>query len=175
MASDDNDRRPAWKPPSPAATATASRFARELKIDRLIRAPRETVWAAWTDARQLAQWWGPHGFTNPVCEIDPVIGGQLHIVMRGPDGVDYVNKGAIRKITPPAYLEFTVALKEADGSDRLENLTTLTLEEAEDGTRLRLHVRVLTETPEAHENIAGMEAGWNESIDRLVSQLAARS
>jgi len=86
-----------------------------------------------------------------------------------------MNKGVIRSISPPAHLEFTVALKEPDGSDRLENLTTLSLEEVEGFTRLRLHVRVLKETAAAHENIAGMEAGWNESIDRLVSQLAANS
>lgn len=173
MTGDRQDSERIWKPPSPAASEAARAFAKELTIDRLIKAPRETVWAAWTDAIQLAQWWGPHGFTNPTCEIEPTVGGLLYIVMRGPDGVDYVNKGVIRSINPPMYLEFTVALKEPDGSDRLENLTTLSLEEVEGFTRLRLHVRVLKETPAAHENIAGMEAGWSESIDRLVSQIGA--
>lgn len=173
MATDRKGSDAVWRPPSPTATKQASAFGRELKIDRLIRAPREMVWAAWTDAGQLARWWGPHGFTNPVCEIDPTAGGRLQIVMRGPDGVDYVHTGVVRSISPPAYLEFTIALKETDGRDRLENLNTIRLEEAGDFTRLVLHVRVLKATPEARENLAGMEAGWNESIDRLVSQLTA--
>jgi uncharacterized protein YndB with AHSA1/START domain len=173
MTIDDKGSASVWTPPSPAATAAASAFARELKIDRLIKAPRELVWAAWTDARLLARWWGPHGFTNPVCEIEPKAGGRLHIVMRGPDGVDYVQTGLVRSIQSPAFLEFTVALAEPDGSARLENLTTLSLEEAGDFTRLLLHVRVLKQTPAAHGNIAGMETGWNESIDRLIAQLAA--
>ena len=172
MASADSSR-PMWTPPPHALSSAASAFARELKIERLIRAPREKVWAAWTDATQLARWWGPHGFTNPICRINPISGGLLHIVMRGPDGTDYVQKGVVRSIVPPTRLEFTVALNEADGSDRLENLTTLTLEDAEGFTRLLLRVRVLKSTPAAHENIAGMEAGWNESLDRLASQIGA--
>jgi uncharacterized protein YndB with AHSA1/START domain len=173
MATDNKGAGPVWKPPSPAAAAAA--LGRELRIDRLIKAPREMVWAAWTEAEQLARWWGPHGFTNPVCEMDPKAGGRLHIVMRGPDGVDYVQKGVVRTIKPPAFLEFTVVLKEPDGSDRLENLTTLTLEEDGEFTRLRLNVRVLRATPAAEVNVSGMEAGWNQSLDRLIAQIGLRN
>ena len=175
MATDSKGSGSVWTPPSPAATAEAHAFGPELKIDRLIRAPREMVWAAWTDARQLARWWGPHGFTNPVCEIDPVVGGRLDIVMRGPDGVDHVQKGVVRSIDPPGFLEFTVALKESDDSDRLVNLTTLTLEDVGGMTRLILNVRVLKATSAAAENISGMEAGWNESLDRLTAQIGAQT
>jgi len=43
---------------------------KELVLKRVFNAPRERVWKAWTDPRRLAQWWGPAGFTNPVCEAD---------------------------------------------------------------------------------------------------------
>ncbi|HYT14944.1 MAG TPA: SRPBCC domain-containing protein, partial [Burkholderiales bacterium] len=57
---------------------------RTVVITRVFDAPRELVWRAWTDPRHMAQWWGPQGFTNPVCEMDVRPGGALRIVMRAP-------------------------------------------------------------------------------------------
>ena len=58
---------------------------REITITRVFDAPRLLVFKAWTDAKELAQWWGPKGFTNPVCEIDVRVGSQLHM-----DSIDVV-------------------------------------------------------------------------------------
>src|SRR5438876_660130 len=63
--------------------------AAEVAFTRTFDAPRNLVWKAWTDSRYLAQWWGPHSFSNPVCEVDARIGGAIRIHMRGPDGPDY--------------------------------------------------------------------------------------
>jgi hypothetical protein len=84
-----------------------------------------------------------------------------------------VNKGVVRSIRPPAHLKFTVALKEPDGSDRLENLTTLHLKRPTAALGYSCMCASSRKRPAAHDNIAGMEAGWNESIDRLVSQIGA--
>ncbi len=62
---------------------------RDFVISREFAAPRELVWQAWNDPKHMAQWWGPHQFTNPVCELDVRVGGAYRIVMRGPDGVEY--------------------------------------------------------------------------------------
>ena len=56
---------------------------------RVLKAPREKVWAAWTDPARMAAWWGPKGFTNPVCELDVRPGGRIWIVMRAPDRSDH--------------------------------------------------------------------------------------
>jgi hypothetical protein len=56
----------------------------------------------WTDPSHLAQWWGPHGFTNPVCEMDVRPGGALRIVMRAPDGTDYPMKRSSAKSSRPS-------------------------------------------------------------------------
>ena len=69
---------------------------REVVIKRTFDAPRELVFTAWTDSRHMAQWWGPRGFTNPVCEIEARVGGAIHVVMRGPDGTDHAMKGGRR-------------------------------------------------------------------------------
>jgi uncharacterized protein YndB with AHSA1/START domain len=85
-------------------TASAQRKIfgeRELTLVRTFSAPRALVFEVWTDPKHLAQWWGPQGFTNPVCEFDPRVGGAFRIHMRGPDGVTYPMKGIIQEIVPP--------------------------------------------------------------------------
>lgn len=157
-------------------TATAPPPIRELTLTRTFNAPRNLVFAAFTDPAQLAQWWGPHNFTNPVCEIDPRIGGKLRIDMRGPAGTvhDVIHKltGTIREFVPPERLVFTVALHETDGSTRLENLTSVSLVEHAGKTTITLHVRVIHATAAAEQNLAGMAAGWGQSLDRLVDHVA---
>ena len=61
----------------------------ELHMKRVFAAPRQMVFDAWTKPEIVAQWWGPAGFTTPVCEIDARNGGALRIHMRGPDGTIY--------------------------------------------------------------------------------------
>jgi uncharacterized protein YndB with AHSA1/START domain len=61
----------------------------ELIITRVFDAPRKLVFKAWTDPKHVAQWWGPNGFTNPVCELDVRPGGAIRIDMHGPDGTIY--------------------------------------------------------------------------------------
>jgi uncharacterized protein YndB with AHSA1/START domain len=80
---------------------------RELVITRHIAAPRPLLWRRWTEPALLAEWWGPKGFTNPVCEVDPCVGGALRIVMRAPDGTDYPMQGSFREIVAPERLVFT--------------------------------------------------------------------
>src|SRR6202035_1912760 len=119
--------------------------------------------------------WGPHGFTNPVCEIDPRVGGKLRIDMRGPAGtiydIIYKLTGTIREIIPPERLVFTVALHEADGSIRLENLTSVSLSEHGGKTTITLHVSVIHATAAAEANLARMEAGWGQSLERLANHV----
>ena len=145
---------------------------RELTIVRVFNAPRALVFAAFTEPRHLARWWGPHGFTNPVCEFDARPGGALRIHMRAPDGHIYAGQGLVREIVMPERLVFTIAVHEDDGSIRLENLTTVTFVEGAGAehagkTELTLHVRVLQATAAAAANLAGMEVGWGQSLERL--------
>ena len=75
--------------------STTLPMTREVTLTRLIDAPRALVWAAWTEPEHMAQWWGPHHFTNPRCEFDARPGGAIHIDMRGPDGTVYPMKGEV--------------------------------------------------------------------------------
>jgi uncharacterized protein YndB with AHSA1/START domain len=62
---------------------------REVVITRIFDAPRDLVFKAWTDPKHMARWWGPMGFTNPICELDARVGGAWRIVMRSPAGIEY--------------------------------------------------------------------------------------
>jgi uncharacterized protein YndB with AHSA1/START domain len=155
------------------ADQTKPLAGREVTITRIFDAPRAVVFRAWTDAAQLAQWWHPKGFINPVCEIDARVGGALRIHMRGPDGSIYPMKGEFREIAPPERLAFTnIALDEA-GNHILEGFTTVTF--ADDGgkTRMTLRTRARAVVDKAVTHLQGMEMGWTMSIDKLAAMLSA--
>jgi uncharacterized protein YndB with AHSA1/START domain len=79
---------------------------REVRFTRVIDAPRERVWQAWTDPIRLAQWWGPAGFTTTTKSFDLRVGGEWLLTMHGPDGTDYPNRIVFREIVPPSLLVY---------------------------------------------------------------------
>src|SRR5205807_8604970 len=74
---------------------------KDLLLTRVFDAPRERVWKAWTDPKQVAQWWGPAGFTNPRCEVHARPGGVLRIDRRAPDRTVYPMAGLYREVVAP--------------------------------------------------------------------------
>jgi uncharacterized protein YndB with AHSA1/START domain len=150
-----------------AATRNAPFAERELTLTRVFNAPREAVFKAWTDPKELAKWWGPKGFTNPVCEIDLKPGGALHIVMRAPDGGEYPMKGVFREIVPPSRLVFTNNAVDKDGHPIIEGLTTVTFAEEGGKTKLTLQTRGVAMVDYAAAYLQGMEAGWTQSLEKL--------
>ena len=80
---------------------------RRVKFTRLIDAPVALVWAAWTDPKQVAQWWGPRRFTTPECKMDVRVGGRLYMVMKGPEGPGFPMDGVFIEVTPNEKLVFT--------------------------------------------------------------------
>jgi uncharacterized protein YndB with AHSA1/START domain len=145
---------------------------REVVITRVFDAPREMVFRAWTDPTHVARWWGPAGWTNPVCELDVRPGGAWCIVMRAPDGGEYPCGGVYREIVEPGRLVFTNIAMDAEGKHLLEGLTTVTFAEHEGKTRLTLETRATGLVPYAGQMLKGMEAGWTQSLERLAGELA---
>src|ERR1700677_3316170 len=79
---------------------------REIITTRFFNAPRELVWAAWTDPKHIAQWWGPNGFTTTIQEMDVRPGGDWRLIMHGPDGRDYKNHSVFVEVEKPSRLVF---------------------------------------------------------------------
>ena len=155
-----------------STTPSPSPMEGELTITRIIDAPRELVFRAWTDPQHMARWWGPKGFTNPVCEIDARVGGALRIVMRAPDGAEHPMGGIFQDVVKPERLVFTNIAVDAQGNTLLEGLTVVTFEAEGTRTKLTVHTRVEGKVPVAAQMLAGMEAGWTQSIDRLEALVA---
>ena len=154
-------------------TQTAAR-QQELTLTRTFDAPRHLVFRAWTDPTQLARWWGPKDWTIPTCEIDARPGGRLRIVMHGPDPWgDNPMEGEFREVVEPQRLVFSsTAIPDANGRPQLETLNTITFDDLDGRTRVTAHIVVVRSTPEVAGALAGMEAGWNQQLDKLAALLA---
>ena len=142
---------------------------RELLLSRIIDAPRERVFAAWT--RHLPEWWGPHGMTTPVCEMDLRPGGAFRTVMRAPDGTEYPTRGIFAEVVPNERIVFTDAFDAGWIPHPGAFFTAIVTFEALPGARTRYTARALhwtVENRDKHEKM-GFHQGWGESLDRLVS------
>lgn len=145
----------------------------DLMITRLLDAPRDLVWTVWTDPAHVAAWWGPRDFTSAVHQYEPYPGGVFRISMFWPDGTEIPTSGEFRDVVQPERLAFvSTAFEDADGVPQLEVLTTITFAEESGRTRLTLTAVVLKGTPEVAESLAGMEEGWNQSLDKFVREVA---
>ncbi len=142
---------------------------RELIITRIISAPRERIFKAWTT--QLSQWWGPHGMTTPVVEMDLRPGGVFRTLMRAPDGNEYPTEGVFLEIVENEKIVFTDAYRA--GWEPVTDLffTAITTLEALPAGKTRYTARALHWTVanrEKHERM-GFHQGWGESLDRLAT------
>lgn len=159
------------------AAATGASAAKELEVTRVFNAPRELVFDAWTDCKQLSKWWGPSAFTTPFCKIDARPGGVIHVAMRGPDGREYWNKGVFREVKKPERLVFTLGFSDAKGSMTSavshgltpdfpdEVLTTVTFEDQNGKTKVTMRQSL----PESIALKNGAREGWTQSFVKLAA------
>jgi len=142
--------------------------AREFVFTRLIDAPRALTFKAWTDPKHLAQWWGPKGSSNPVCEMDVRRGGNIHIEMLRTDGTSSHIRGTVHEVVPLEKFVFTTTgFEDAAGKPRLEVLNTVTFADEKGKTKLTLTISVRHAAPEIAHVLGGMEGVWNQSLHRL--------
>lgn len=141
--------------------------AYELSITRIIAAPPQTLFKVWTE--QLPQWWGPHGMTTPVCEMELRPGGVLRTVMRDAEGNEYPTLGVFLELTAPERIVFTDAYGPGWQPSEKPFITAIsTFDPLPDGTT-RYTTRALHWTEEAckaHEAM-GFYDGWGQSMERF--------
>ena len=148
---------------------------RTVTITRIFDAPRELVFKMWTEPKHMAQWWGPHHFTNPVCELDVRPGGKIRIDMRGPDGTVHPMVGTFNEVVPPEMLVFVAIAQDQQGKPLLESVTTVTFVAQGNRTKLTVHASAVGLVPFAPQMLAGMEVGWTQSLDKLANLVARAS
>lgn len=157
-------------------TATAEAVPtsdRELVLTRIIDAPREKVFKAWTDPELLKQWFAPLPYTTPVAELDVRPGGSNLVVMRDPDGNDLPNRGVYLEVVENERLVVTDAYTRAwEPSEKPFMTLILTFEDEGGKTRYTARVRHWTAADrEAHEKM-GFHEGWGRCADQLAALVA---
>lgn len=151
----------------------------ELEISRVFDASPDRVFRAWTEPEQVKRWWGPNGFTTPVCTIDLRPGGTRHYCMRSSEGRDYWCKGSYREIIKAERIVSTDSFSDAEGNLvppthygmstdwPAETLVTVTFAGQDGRTTLTIRQSV----PESLAKESGAVQGWSESLDRLAEHL----
>src|SRR5438270_12690243 len=129
---------------APAQPATPDR---EIVISRVISAPRELVFEAFTEVRHLSRWWGPEGFTTTTRAFEFRVGGAWDFVMHGPDGTDYQEWISWTEIAPPER----IALLHGEHRDD-PNAFTSVLTFTPDGDATRLKMRTVFPTKELRDD-----------------------
>ena len=130
---------------APAPTATAGR---EIVISKVIDAPRELVFEAFTEVRHLSQWWGPQGFSTTTRAFEFRVGGEWVFVMHGPDGTDYQNWISWTAIDPPQRIALLHGESRGD-PNAFESVITF----ASDGAATRIEMRTLFPTREMRDEV----------------------
>jgi uncharacterized protein YndB with AHSA1/START domain len=156
------------------SSETSPASDRELILTRLIDAPREAVFRAWTDPRLLTQWFAPLPWTTPAAELDVRPGGACLVIMRDPEGHEFPNRGVYLEVVPNERLVFTDAYTKAwEPSGKPFMTVILTFEDEGGRTRYTARVRHWTvEDLETHEKM-GFHEGWGRCTDQLAA-VAAR-
>jgi uncharacterized protein YndB with AHSA1/START domain len=146
---------------------------RELVLTRIIDAPRESVYRAWTEPELLKQWFAPLPYTTPHAELDVRPGGANLIVMSDPEGNEFANRGVYLEVVKNERLVITDAYSTAwEPSQKAFMTVILTFEDMGGKTRYTARVRHWTPADrEAHENM-GFHEGWGQCADQL-ARLAA--
>jgi uncharacterized protein YndB with AHSA1/START domain len=164
----------------------AAARSEDFVISRVFDAPRELMWACFTDPARMQKWWGPKGVAVVASKMDLQPGGTYHYGMRTPDGKTMWGKFVYREIAAPERMVWVNSFSdEAGGLTRhplsptwpLEMLTTLTLE-AEPGEKTKLTIRwsPINATAEEQKTFdAGhdsMRGGWGGTLEQLAAYLA---
>jgi len=140
---------------------------RELAITRVFDARRELIWNAWTDPKQIVQWWGPRGFTTTIDEMDVRPGGVWKQTMHGPDGTDYPSQGVFIEVLRPVRIVYSmVGGKKGDPGHQFEATWTFDAQ----GDKTKLTLRMIFPSAEIREYAVktyGVLEGGNQTLDRL--------
>jgi uncharacterized protein YndB with AHSA1/START domain len=137
-----------------------------LELERTVRAPAAATFTAFTDPHQLADWWGPQGFTTRAVEWDPRPGASYRLEMTPPDSDPFHLCGEFRGVDPPLRLAFPFAWEPPDPDD-VETLATLRFHDLAGSTRVQL-----VQGPfKTDDRLAVHRDGWGDSLDRLAALL----
>ena len=134
-----------------------------LEIKRLIKAPRDRVYAAWTDPAQLKQWFGPENVETRDLIAEAHVGGKFQWDLTNPEGERLTCRGEYRELQPGTKIVFTWQWQDDEDWETHNSVVTVELDDADGGTELRLTHEKLPNK----ESRDGHTRGWNSALDKL--------
>jgi uncharacterized protein YndB with AHSA1/START domain len=139
-----------------------------LELTRVLPAARPVVFGAFTDAKKLASWWGPDGFTTPSLSFQPRVGGRYRIEMQPPEGECFYLVGEFCELDPPARLGFSFVWEDPDPDDA-PTVVELSFRDLGEATEV-----ALTQGPfKTDARHALHRDGWTDSFDKLERLLSS--
>jgi uncharacterized protein YndB with AHSA1/START domain len=145
----------------------------DLVLTRLIDAPRENVYRAWTEPELLKQWFAPKPWTTPSAKLDVRPGGANVITMRSPEGKDFPNRGVYLEIVKNERLVFTDAFTDSWTPSQKPFMTVILTFEDEGGkTRYTARVRHWTDADRETHQKMGFREGWGLCAEQLAAVAA---
>jgi len=151
-------------------TTTVFTEDQDLVMERIFDAPRDMLWKVMTDPKRITNWWGPHGYTTTVVEMDVRPGGRWRFIQHTTGGEDVPFKGEFLEVVPPERLVQTF-IYDVEPFNEQPAITTITLEDLGGRTKMTSHDRF--PSIEALEGALsmGMVGGAIETWDRLAAEL----
>jgi uncharacterized protein YndB with AHSA1/START domain len=151
--------------------------ARQLVIERSLKASPQRVFEAFTTPDQLMKWWWPNGFTCPAAEVDLRVGGTYRLAMEWPDFIpeearfSHYLGGEYNEVDPPNRLVMSGRAIDDERGELFATLIEVTFEALDGGTLLTVRQSYFEPLPPP-EAMAGAEQGWSEQLDKLERLLA---
>ena len=152
-----------------------------MTITRVFDAPRELVWKAWTDPKYVMRWWGPKGFTAPVCKMDFRVGGKFLCCMKSPDGQEFWNAGEYHEIVPYEKIVSSMYFADAEGNKVepehygmehtvIDDVHDVTL--FEDLGNGQTKLTFIGNEPMEEATKSGQVEGWKQILDKVAIVVA---
>jgi len=158
-------------------TNNAVNETERMVVTRVFDAPRELVWKAWTDSKYVMQWWGPKGFTSPVCKMDVRVGGKSLLCMKTPDGYEGWNAIEYHEIVLHEKIVSTMYFSDSEGNkidpeqlgmeQAIDGAYDVTLFEDLGNGQTKI-TQIGNESLESAKN-SGQFEGWIEILEKLAA------
>jgi uncharacterized protein YndB with AHSA1/START domain len=139
-----------------------------LQISRTFRAPRATVFAAWSTADHVKAWFSPETYTVSDACVDMRVGGPFDVCMRSPEGEEHWMRGTFVEVTPHSHLVIDASVTSYAGGPLFHVRTEVTFSDALDGTKMNVLQTYTFFDPEmAAPMVDGAAEGWRTTLDKL--------
>jgi uncharacterized protein YndB with AHSA1/START domain len=143
-----------------------------LRLSRVLHAPRETVFKAWSSAEHIKRWFSPDSFTTPDARVEPQVGGAFDVCMRSPTGEDHWVRGMFVEVVPTRRLAIDMRATDAAGQALFRAYTEVDFHDALGGMRLEVvQSYTFLDPAVAAPMVAGAPEGWRTTLDKLEAEV----